>query len=92
MIDSYSSTDHQTAAAQMLTFAKSPIDPVQGLNLWGLKYSLKLLLYCVRLRRQVKYVNQQVELVSFGVCLWPKLKKPSLFKSPSNGAIFCALL
>lgn len=39
MIDSYSSTDHQAAAAQMLTFAKGPIDPVQGLNLWGLKYN-----------------------------------------------------
>lgn len=86
MIDSYSSTDHQAAAAQMLTFAKGRIDPVQGLNLWGLKYSLKLLLYCVRLRL-VKYFNQQVELVSLGVCLWPKLKN-SWFKSPSNGAIF----
>lgn len=53
MIDSYSSTDHQATAAQILTFGKGPIDPVQGLNLWGLKYSLKLLLFCVRLRRQV---------------------------------------
>lgn len=47
MIDSYSSTDPQAAAAQILTFAEGPTAPVRGLNLWGFKYSLKLLLHCV---------------------------------------------